>query len=442
MLLNSAEDIRPDDPIFILRRAVGLRNTGKSKMNTPLDEIALEKKRYHRESVLDTPNVSITDESKSGVAAPQQGMSRQELIAAQRLASREKQRAILSAQTNSERGVDILLSGNRMLQSSQHPAGDKMRYSYVQDGETFDITDIVEEEQRGGKHGEGKQDWLETVARNSDGLGDNLDRLLNKIKGTKTTPAGGKTSALSTATLTAEELRRVSDMSSYSVSDHEEQQPAGRQIASSTQVPAAPRAVSATSTDHTGSKNVLQREKQSSMGSLRSDSSSNEATTPSTPATTAHARSNTPRRGPLIMKDDFGVANMMAIIEYNAATKRPPPRPPVDAVEQMLFGTYITLDELHPRVREMYAGTLKELEDMDKVSRCPLSSWTFGSFFFLFSNWIVRWQPYLVHSKYFVMCTHRCSAFLAFFFALRFTDNYYSSIRRKCILLYLIGAYH
>ncbi|KIJ41513.1 hypothetical protein M422DRAFT_780287 [Sphaerobolus stellatus SS14] len=369
MLLGAAEDIRPDDPIFILRRAHGLRNTGKSKMNAPLDDYALQK-RHQRESMTEPISISVSSEDGK---PQQQQMSRQELIAAQRLASREKQRAILSAQTNSEKGVNILLSGNRMLQSSQHPeGGDRMRYSYVQDGETIDITDIVEEVQRGGN----SQDYLEDVARNHEGLGDNLDRLLNKIKGTtgRVGSPDQKGSYISTAsTLTVEEdTRRNSDDSSYSVLDNEELTPtaskpdvvqAQAQAASSSS-PVRTRAATVTPSERAGSK--AEAHKQSSMGSLNSDSSSNEATTPSTPATTAHARSNTPRRGPLIMKEDFGIANMMTIIEHNAAAKRPAPPPAMDTVDHMLFGAPITVEELHPRVREMYAGTLKQLDDMDR----------------------------------------------------------------------------
>ena len=42
MLLRAAEDVRPDDPMFMLRHAVGFRNTGKLRMSAPLDEIALQ----------------------------------------------------------------------------------------------------------------------------------------------------------------------------------------------------------------------------------------------------------------------------------------------------------------------------------------------------------------------------------------------------------------
>ena len=370
MLLSVGEDVRPDDPIFVLRRAVGFRNPGKSKM--PLDEIALQ--HFHqRESVSESGIVGGSEDTK-----PQQ-MSRQELIAAQRLALREKQRAILSAQTNSERGVDVLLPGNVMLRSSLHETSDKMRYSYVQDGEIYDISDIVEEEQRGGPTiiGPGdKRDWLEgVVARNHEGLGDNLDRVLNKIKGSRP----GKPDASSLSSLNADS-RRSDASSAYSLGEegaapdsHDEPTSSRAATPSGAQDAKASRAAAATPVDRekADSKTGSYRNKQSSVGSLRSEGSSNETSSPSTPATTAtnhHARSNTPRRSPLIVKDDFGVADMMAIIELNAASTRPQPPPPTDYVDEMLFGSHLNLEDLHPRVREMFSGTFKQLDDMDRVS--------------------------------------------------------------------------
>jgi len=60
-------------------------------------------------------------------------LSRQEIIAAQRAATRAIQRAmIVAAQTNSVRGMDVLLPGNAMLRSSRYDPGDRMRYSYVE----------------------------------------------------------------------------------------------------------------------------------------------------------------------------------------------------------------------------------------------------------------------------------------------------------------------
>ena len=45
-------------------------------------------------------------------------MSRQELITVQRAASRVNQCAILLAEINEERGVDVMLPGNAMLRAA------------------------------------------------------------------------------------------------------------------------------------------------------------------------------------------------------------------------------------------------------------------------------------------------------------------------------------
>jgi hypothetical protein len=73
-------------------------------------------------------------------------LSRRELIAAQRAASLANQKLILPVQTNSVRGVDVLLPGNAVCRSSLYEGRDKRRYSYVSpSGSSYDITDIVEE---------------------------------------------------------------------------------------------------------------------------------------------------------------------------------------------------------------------------------------------------------------------------------------------------------
>lgn len=453
-LLNAAEDIRPDDPIFILRRAIGLRNTGKSKP-TPLDDYALQKKHQlpHKDSVniestvMSNVNAHGGGENINGHAHPSSKgavspttLSRQQLIAAQRLESREKQRAILTAQTNSERGVDVVLSGNAILRSTAVDAsGDKMRYSYVQDGETYDISDIVEEERRAGKgkqigysqysQQQKKDDWLEGVVR-QEGLGDNLDRLLSRIKDSKAAVVAARAQAQEQQSRMLEQLatgnglspammqsHRVSDLSAYSIDDQEaaggsptspnipsslaqrQQQHSDFQSSSRAGTPAGANGTGRTTPIRPASaaknnNDSPRNKKQPSTGSLHSDegsSSTNEAMTPvsatSTPATTvtqhggasvvsSRATRNGPslggRRSPVIVKDDLEVANMITIIELNAGVSWSVPTSSIrsqtpDYVDG-LFGPAINLEELHPRIREMYAGTVKQLDDMDSVS--------------------------------------------------------------------------
>lgn len=67
------------------------------------------------------------------------------------------------------------------------------------------------------------------------------------------------------------------------------------------------------------------------------------------------------------------MAHMMAIIEYGA-TKAKTPLPPLDPIEELLFGRPVDMDSLHPRVKDIYVDGFKQLNDMDKVcSQYPRS---------------------------------------------------------------------
>ena len=59
---------------------------------------------------------------------------------------------------------------------------------------------------------------------------------------------------------------------------------------------------------------------------------------------------------------------MMAIIELAGLQDRPPPLESVHPIDEMLFGRQINVDELHPAIREVYAPTFKQLDEMDQVS--------------------------------------------------------------------------
>jgi hypothetical protein len=67
-------------------------------------------------------------------------------------------------------------------------------------------------------------------------------------------------------------------------------------------------------------------------------------------------------------KDDFGVSHMMAIIELAGLQDKPPPPEPVHPIDEMLFGRPINVDELHPAIRDVYAPTFKQLDEMDQAS--------------------------------------------------------------------------
>ena len=60
---------------------------------------------------------------------------------------------------------------------------------------------------------------------------------------------------------------------------------------------------------------------------------------------------------------------MMAVIEARAMVHRKRPALlPMDPVDDLLFGREIDMDSLHPKIREIYSDTFKQLEEMDHVS--------------------------------------------------------------------------
>ncbi|OCH84519.1 hypothetical protein OBBRIDRAFT_397822 [Obba rivulosa] len=398
LLLGNLDDVQPDDPVFILRRAISYRPSSRHRSSAPLDEIALQQ---FRDSI-----ASSSAGSDSTVEQPQ--MSKQAIIAAQRAASRANQRAILSAQANSARGVDVLLPGNAMIRSSRYEIEDRMRYSYVEpDGETFDISEIIEQEWKGElpspRTATAPDDLLHGVlARNKDGLGAKLDRVLSKIKNEK--GLGRMATSQSTSGSTTDTIDSAGSGSSrYSAIDGDSERsdprtatPTGYAAhgrAPSSTVPgsdrvgsalsrissyrtASPgdsdafsRAMSATPTAGQSRKLVSPHERQSSHSSALSDASNYRSGTPSTPSAAMPAgRDGKNQRPRLVLPDDdLGLSNMMSIIEARASQYKIPDSPPLDPVDELLFGKILDLNALHPDIRDIYAGTFKQLDDMDEV---------------------------------------------------------------------------
>lgn len=135
--LGDAGEVLPTDPVFVLRR-VGPRGLGSRTM-TP--GALQHQQRLHQPSPDSTPRASTASLNPK---------SPQEIIAAQRAASRATQEALISAQENQSRGVDVVLRDKGTIRSSRllEPNGvDHMRYSYIDDdGETYDISELLEEE--------------------------------------------------------------------------------------------------------------------------------------------------------------------------------------------------------------------------------------------------------------------------------------------------------
>ncbi|KAF7312146.1 Mitochondrial import inner membrane translocase subunit TIM44 [Mycena indigotica] len=100
--LESSQILTPADPMFILRRATSYRISTASRhsISGALDEIALAK--LYRNSVASTTSATSVESAPPNLAS--MGMSRQELIVAQRKMTRANQQAILSTSTQSAHG--------------------------------------------------------------------------------------------------------------------------------------------------------------------------------------------------------------------------------------------------------------------------------------------------------------------------------------------------
>ncbi|KAH7903880.1 hypothetical protein BJ138DRAFT_1138657 [Hygrophoropsis aurantiaca] len=373
-LLGNMEDVGQDDPVFILRRAVSYRaSTSRHRLSAPLDEIALQ---HLRESVSGS-SVSSDNAAQSEEVKPRQ-LSRQEIIAAQRAASRANQRAILSHQTNTVRGVDVMLPGNAMIRSSRSDSGDKMRYSYVHDGDSYDISEIVEQEWRDNSLSQ-KNDLLEgALVRNRDGLGEKIDRVLSKIKDGRLQPQ--KPQSTSNSLNSARSVSPSDYSTDEARSDGRTPTPVAGSITGARRV-ASPvsdlgsRTPTPTAADprHTRSRSNTPSTKAASGTShtLRQPSIASVMSDVSVYATpTAQLASPSPSpptdRRPYIASDDFGVSHMMAIIELAGRAPREPD-PPTDHVEELMFGKHIDVQALHPEIREIYSGAFNQLDEMDKT---------------------------------------------------------------------------
>jgi len=284
-----------------------------------------------------------------------------------------------------------------------------MRYSYVEpDGETYDISDVVEQEWR-DMNTTNKHDLLEGVfIRNRDGIGEKLDRFLLKIRKGKakekssspvsssdshqltfrslspsdysTNEAGLRSRSITpvTATLTSRMAngkvhveaaptsavypRPLPNAKGLSTDDRNTRSGAGTPIsnnAGSTLAPSNRRNPSIVSDNSDRSTPVHSQSKVKDI----------------TPITTPKSQ----QRWPVIPKDDFGHAQMMAIIEFKGSRHKQP-IPPLDPVDELLFGAPLDLDSLHPQVRDIYASGFKQLEEMDKLLDTYIQRSVVGAF--------------------------------------------------------------
>jgi hypothetical protein len=367
-LLGTVEDVSPNDPVFILRRSVSYRTTNahRNSLSKGLDELSLYHMQSQRGSIT-VSEASTNDDrdssaptSRPQVRPPPAQLSRQEIIAAQRAALRAKQGAILSTQVNSEQGVDIVLPDKATLRSARLATDESIRYSYIEpDGETYDITDIMDDEwspQRETSYSKG--DLLEAAiskssnVRQDASLGEKIDRVLNKIKGNpKLVSSGG---------------RNVESI--YSDKDVIVNPPVRPERSPS-------RGGSRSSTPLQSTSQQGHRAQLASVTSSTSDLSLYDGAPTST---IARSTLNDPitedpeieKKKPIIVRNNLGIDDLLAFIEADAALKKPvvkDPPPPLSPVEAMLFGPQLDLNELHPLVRDLYRPLVERFDAMDKV---------------------------------------------------------------------------
>ena len=294
----------------------------------------------------------------------------QEIIAAQRAQVKALQgAAILSAQVNSEQGVDIVLPDKATIRSARLATSNQsIRYSYIEpDGETYDITDIMDDEwspQRENSYG--TADLLEAAisksrnVRQDASLGEKLDRVLNKIKGNpKLVSSGGRNveSIYSDKDLIVGPPARPDRSASRGGS------PSG--------APIQPAPQQGQHAEHTSG--TLSTSEMSSYDSVHSSTGARDipqvSITEEDPETQQQQQQK--KKQPIIVRNNLGISDLLAFIEASAAAKKPmvkDPPPPLSPVDAMLFGPQLDLNELHPLVRDLYKPLVERFDAMDRVS--------------------------------------------------------------------------
>ncbi|ORY34860.1 hypothetical protein BCR39DRAFT_515181 [Naematelia encephala] len=132
---GSLSDLLPTDPVFFLRK-VGPRGLSS--------RFGLADGPMQRQQQNQSDTTTTTREVDG-----QNPLSPQEIIAAQRAASRATQKALISAHANKQQGIDVVLPDRGTLRSSRlmEGNGEIVRYSYISgDGETYDISELLAEE--------------------------------------------------------------------------------------------------------------------------------------------------------------------------------------------------------------------------------------------------------------------------------------------------------
>ena len=282
-----------------------------------------------------------------------------------------------------------MLPDKAMLRSQRIDTDSKMRYSYVQpDGETYDVSDIVEEELKTSNSmqsipasgSESSMSDLLSGAMKGGQPSALINRVLDKIKNGPVSQSTSTSTFRSTSPSMYSEDGQSEDSGSRAATPTAAGHASHRSITPTAIRDINPsRSRSVTPTAGSSSDALSHRQYQPSIESVLSDVSSDYRTaataTPVANAPSRLAMSPSPIQGakrPRIPKGEFGLTEMLAVIHSKAMLGKEPPPPSPDEVEKLFFGTPLDPETVHPQIRDVYAGTFKKMKELDMVRQTVL----------------------------------------------------------------------
>lgn len=361
-LMGTNDDIQSDDPIFILRKVVGTRNA-KGKNAGPLDELAL--RQMHRES-------ASSDASAFSSSVSSQGIQNGQTLV----------QDSVTVKQNIDNGVDIITQVG--VFRSQRRGAHSPTYTLVtRSGEVVDIGPVVLEEFGVMGSADPTTDLLHQATMGSAAVfNTGLGRIQGKVVKTQSLKESVPRASVTSPSICSETFRddplAVSSVGVLRKADSGHQRDATLISAPSAQSEWGGMLTRAASQppNHLppfGHKDGTQPSTASvasklnmytGVGDTPGDASSgtrgllnvhgfmpNGVHSHTTPGT----------------RVESGITNMLSMVELRAAIPQRPWRPELSILDQMLIGTSVNLDDLHPQARELFARTVHDLEDINKV---------------------------------------------------------------------------
>lgn len=184
-MLASASDVQPYDPTFYLRCASNRHSyTKRSPSGNVLQQVPeQERPELNRANPSELSVYRTPTEELPPTVQQVQTPTRQEIIAAQRAATRANQNAIISARRNNAvGGVDLTLRDRTTLRSSliaTNADGSNVRYSYIDaEGAETDVSQLIAEEWSKSPRGPNRQ--------RTEGIGRSASEVSDVTTGTDT----------------------------------------------------------------------------------------------------------------------------------------------------------------------------------------------------------------------------------------------------------------